>query len=132
MAGTGMMFLPPQFFTSAGAVAAGYKLFTYAAGTTTKINTYTDVDLTTPNTNPIILDSAGRCTIFLAAKSYKFVLAPSSDGDPPTSPEWTRDNQTALAGFDVNVDVEAIAGENLGALQCVYMSAGDGGRTAGR
>jgi len=127
----GLPFLPPQLFTNTGAIAAGYKLFCYAAGTTTKINTYSDVGLTTPNTNPIILDSAGRCTIFLQAASYKFVLAPPTDTDPPSSPEWTRDNQVALAGFDVNVDIPFTAGENVLANDVIYLSAGDGARTSG-
>lgn len=74
---------------------AGMKLFCYAAGTTTKQATYTDSTITVPNANPIILDASGRAYIFLNALSYKFVLAPATDTDPPTSPIWTRDNVTA-------------------------------------
>jgi len=132
VSGTVIPNVPPQFFDNNGAVAAGYKLFIYSAGTTTKINTYSDAALATPNTNPIVLDSAGRATIFLDARSYKFVLAPPTDTDPPSSPIWTRDNVLALAAFNVNVDVQGTAGEALLTNDCVYLSAGDGGRTAGR
>ena len=135
MAGTTIPFLPPQFFTAAGAVAAGCQLFCYEAGTATKLDTFTDVDLTTPNANPIVLSSAGVATIFLSPKSYKFVLAPAADTDPPTSPIWTRDNVFATAAFDVNFDVSGVAGETLSAAidpPIVYLSDGSGSLTAGR
>ena len=73
---------------SAGAVAAGYQLFSYAAGTTTKQSTYTDYNGTTANTNPIVLNAYGQSanTIWLTdGLQYKFVLAPPADTDPPTS-----------------------------------------------
>ena len=124
--------IPPQYFTNAGDVAAGHLLFSYQAGTTTKQNTYTDSALATPNANPIVLDSAGRATIFLLPASYKFVLAPPTDTDPPTSPLWTRDNIVALSSFNVNVDITGIAGVTLTTNDCCYISAGDGGNTAGR
>lgn len=71
------------------------KLFTYAAGTTNKLSTYTDSTGNTANANPIVLDSAGRTPngLWLTdGSSYKFVLAPANDTDPPTSPIWTEDN----------------------------------------
>jgi len=131
--GTVIPNLPPQFFANNGDVAAGYQLFVYSAGTSTKVNSYSDVTLATPNTNPIVLDSAGRATIFLTpGVSYKFILAPPTDTDPPTSPTWTRDNIIAVPASNVDVDVVAVAGEALSAGDCVYLSEGDGGRTAGR
>lgn len=86
--------IPPQFLDDDGDPADSYQLFTYNAGTTTKVATYTDSALTVANTNPIILDSAGRATIFLDADlgTVKFVLATPTDTDPPGSPVWTRDN----------------------------------------
>jgi len=72
---------------------AGFKLFTYAAGTTTKQNTFTDSTGATPNTNPIILDYNGSAAVFLTQELlYKFVVASPTDSDPPTSPVWTQDN----------------------------------------
>lgn len=67
-------------------------LFCYAAGTTTKQTTYLD-QAGTPNTNPIVLNYRGECSLWLdTTKTYKFVFAPSFDTDPPTMPFWTVDN----------------------------------------
>lgn len=133
MAATGTIapFPKHQLFTNAGAPAASHKLFTYAAGTTTKLSTYSDVNLSSANANPIVLDSAGRATIFLSAASYKFVLASSTDTDPPTSPIWTVDSVSATPSFNVNLDITGTAGETLVANDIVYVSDGSGGLTAG-
>lgn len=52
---------------------AGGLLYTYEAGTNTAKATYTTPDESVAHSNPIILDSAGRATIFLNG-SYKFRL----------------------------------------------------------
>lgn len=112
-------------------VAAGL-LFTYTAGTTTKQATYSDVGLTTPNANPIILDAGGRATIFLSpGSSYKFVLSPSTDTDPPTNPIRTQDNVGAIPSSSANLDISGAAGEAIAAGQVAYLSDGSGGKTAG-
>lgn len=121
-----------QYLDENGDPYAGAQLFTYEAGTSTKLATYTDVNLSSANTNPIVLDAAGRATIFLSPTSYKFILAPSDDTDPPTSPIWTVDNVSAVPGSTVDIDVTATAGEALSAGDVAYLSAGDGSRTAGR
>lgn len=82
-----------KFFTNAGAPAVGYKLFTYAAGTTTKIPSYQNQLLVSPNANPVVLDFRGECNLWVAPNvAYKYVLALPSDTDPPTNPIWTVDN----------------------------------------
>jgi hypothetical protein len=66
-----------QFFDNNGNPLAGGLIYTYAAGTTTPIATYTSSSGGTANANPIVLDSAGRtpAQIWLTAgNSYKFVL----------------------------------------------------------
>lgn len=73
-----------QFFTSTGAVLTGGKLYTYAAGTTTPVATYTTSAGNTPWTNPVVLDAAGRVPgsgeIWLTnGLIYKFVLKDSND-----------------------------------------------------
>src|SRR5688572_5615468 len=68
-----------QFMDNAGEPLSGGLLYTYAPGTTTNKTTYTDENLSVPNANPIVLDSAGRCTIFLTdGEEYKFVLQTSA------------------------------------------------------
>ena len=49
-----------QFFDNNGNPLSGGKLYTYAAGTTTPQATYASAAGSTLNTNPIILDAAGR------------------------------------------------------------------------
>lgn len=78
-------------------IAAGYKLFQYIAGSTTKANTYTDATKGTSNSNPMTLNSAGRLDqdVYID-QSMKFVLATTAAGDPPTSSVWTVDNALSL------------------------------------
>lgn len=79
-----------QFFDDNGDPLSGGKLYTYAAGTTTPATTYTTSDGGTPNTNPIILDSAGRVSqeIWLTdGVTYKFALYTSTD-----TQIWVKDN----------------------------------------
>ena len=71
-----------QFFTDDGEVLSGGKIYTYTAGTTTPTATYTSVSGTSPNANPIVLDSGGRLPedMWLSeGVTYKFVLTDSSD-----------------------------------------------------
>lgn len=49
-----------QFFSDTGVVLSGGKISTYLGGTSTPQATYTDITGSTPNSNPIILNSAGR------------------------------------------------------------------------
>ena len=49
-----------QYFSNAGVMLSGGKLFTYLAGTSTPQTTYSDITGNVPNANPIILDSNGR------------------------------------------------------------------------
>lgn len=76
-----------KFFDNNGAPLAYGQLFTYQTGTSTKQATYTDSTGNTPNTNPIILNARGECSVWLdSALVYKFVLSPPTDTDPPSSP----------------------------------------------
>lgn len=85
----------PQWVDGNGDPANGYKLFFYAAGSSTKQNTYTDSTGNTANSNPIVLNSLGQpanAIWFTEGLDYKAVLAPANDTDPPASAIWTRDN----------------------------------------
>lgn len=79
-----------QFFDTDGNPLVGGRLYTYAAGTTTPLATYTNVSGSTPHTNPIILDARGETSVWLANSSYKFVL---KDADDVTI--WTVDDITS-------------------------------------
>jgi len=71
-----------QFFDDNGVPLNGGKIYTYQAGSSTNLSTYTDNNGNIANTNPIVLDAAGRSTNeiwLLAGYSYKFVLKDSSD-----------------------------------------------------
>jgi len=76
-----------QFFDNNGNPLVAGKLYTYEAGTTTPLATYTDSTATTPNTNPIILDSRGEANVWLSATQYKFELRTAAD-----ALIWTVDN----------------------------------------
>jgi len=70
-----------QFFDNSGVILTGGLIYTYSAGTTTPAATYTSSTGSTANTNPIVLDSAGRTAseIWLTAgNNYKFVLKTSA------------------------------------------------------
>lgn len=72
-----------QLFDNNGNPLSGGKLYTYEAGTTTPLTTYTSSTGVTPHTNPIILDAAGRVPngeIWLDYfELYKFVVKTSAD-----------------------------------------------------
>lgn len=78
------------FVNGVGLPCAGCKLFSYNAGTTTPLATYTDSTGTSQNTNPIILDAAGGAQIWLGANSYKFILK-----DALSATIWSVDNVNA-------------------------------------
>lgn len=75
-----------QAFDSNGDPLSGGLLYTYEPGTTTNKATYSDKDLTTPNANPVVLDSRGEATVYLDGSTK--LLLKTSDG----TTIWTMDN----------------------------------------
>ena len=70
-----------QFFDNNGIPLSGGLLYTYQAGSSTPLATYTDINATTANANPIVLNSSGRLDneIWLTyGYNYKFVLKTSA------------------------------------------------------
>ena len=66
-----------QYFDNNGVPLAGGLIYTYQAGTSTPLATYTDNGGITANANPIVLDSAGRVPYeiwMFTGYSYKFVI----------------------------------------------------------
>jgi microcystin-dependent protein len=70
-----------QFFDNSGVPLSGGLIYTYAAGGTTPLITYTSSTGLTAHPNPIVLDSAGRVNEIWIAEgtSYKFVLKTSTN-----------------------------------------------------
>lgn len=68
-----------QFFHPiTGEPLANGKVYTYAAGTSTPKATYTDYTEDNQAPNPIELDAAGRCTMWISG-AYKFILTDEND-----------------------------------------------------
>ena len=97
-----------QFFTAGGIPLVGGKVYTYAAGTTTPLATYTTAAASTPNTNPVILDSRGEASIFFSAANYKIVVKDSLD-----STIWTQDNLAGDAAATIVANLAASTGSSL-------------------
>ena len=71
-----------QFFTDSGTVLSGGMVYTYQAGTSTPVTTYTSSSGSSINSNPIILDSAGRTPAEIwvtSGAAYKFIVKTSTD-----------------------------------------------------
>ena len=70
-----------QFFDNNGVPLSGGLIYTYQAGSSTPLVTYTDNGGTTANANPIVLDSSGRVPNeiwLLQGYSYKFIVQSST------------------------------------------------------
>lgn len=71
-----------QFFDNNGVPLAGGKIYTYQAGTSTPLATYTSSSGAAAHTNPIVLDAGGRVPggeIWNQLQLYKFVLKTSAE-----------------------------------------------------
>jgi hypothetical protein len=110
-----------QFFDANGAPLTGGLLYSYLSGTTTPVTTYTTRDGTANNTNPIVLDAAGRtpAEIWLdGGVLYKFVLKSSTyvqigsyDSIPAINDTTTINNLITVAGTNA---LTALATPTLG------------------
>jgi Pectate lyase superfamily protein/Periplasmic copper-binding protein (NosD) len=115
-----------QFFTNTGSVLTGGKLYSYAAGTTTPLPTYTSNSGGTANTNPIILDSAGRVPnsgeIWLADNTqYKFALYDATNVLIAT---WDNINgiNSNFSNYIANQEIQtATAGQTVFTLANAYV-----------
>lgn len=88
-----------QFLDANAKPLAGGKVCTFNAGTTTPAATYVDINGVILNTNPIVLDSGGFATIYLANQEYKFTVYDGSGNNLcPNSgvQQWSQDNISAF------------------------------------
>lgn len=67
-----------QYFDDDGNPLAFGHVYTYVTGSSTPATTYS-TSTGTANSNPVVLDAAGRCRIYLDALSYKFILTDAND-----------------------------------------------------
>lgn len=82
--------IPPLKFRGVdgnNAPLVGGKLYTYLAGTTTPLATFTDSSEESENTNPIVLDANGEADVYIGTGNYKFFLTDADD-----NPIYTQDN----------------------------------------
>jgi hypothetical protein len=117
-----------QFFDANGSPLVGGKVYTYAAGTTTPLETYTDASGATPNTNPVILDSRGECNLWFSnATSYKVVLESATD-----ALQWTVDNIATYGTLaSQNSNNVAITGGTITGVDLTVNVVGDVSGNAG-
>lgn len=118
---------PPQFVDANGDPYSGALLFFYAAGSSTKQDTFTDSGGGTACDNPITLNSSGYPAVsgtILApwgtvGETYKIGLAAPGSSDPPNSFIWTEDNVSPINDTTVSIDqwVSGPAPTYVGATQ---------------
>lgn len=124
-----------QFVNTSGAPLSGGLLFTYAGGTSTPLNTYTDATGSTANANPTVLTTLGTAPqgIFLAsATAYKFSLSPPGDVTN-TNPIWTVDGITASFNGTMasqNASAVAIVGGTISGVTITALTLGVSGATS--
>jgi hypothetical protein len=106
-----------QFFDNSGIPLAGGLIYSYEAGTTTPLATYTSRAGNIANTNPIVLDAAGRppSEIWLATQPYKLVLKTSTG-----VLIWTMDNITGLPAANSQAYATATAGQTVFTVGFTY------------
>jgi hypothetical protein len=104
-----------QFFDNNGVPLSGGLLYTYSAGTSTPLATYTDFSGTVANSNPIVLDSSGRIPYevwITVGFGYKFVLNDANgilirsyDNIPSNSPSAFANDSSSVSyevGYTAN------------------------------
>lgn len=75
----------PQYFLADGTVNAGGLINFYETDLTTRQDTYSDEGLSTPNSNPVVLDSSGRPTTDIwGSAAYGVVITDSLGANPRT------------------------------------------------
>lgn len=102
------------FVNASGDPCAACSLYSYVAGTTTPLPTYTDSSGTSQNTNPIVLDAAGGAQIWLGTSSYKLILKDSNG-----TTIWTVDNVNGSTSLPCStVGAIQIANSTASGLTC--------------
>jgi len=99
-----------QFFDANGVPLSGGLIYTYLAGTSTPVTTFTTPSGGTSNTNPIVLNAAGRTPAEIWVNGgvfYKFVLKSSTYVQI-----GTYDNIPAIDDITTTTNLITVAGTN--------------------
>ena len=96
-----------QILDNSGNPLNGGKVYTYEAGTTTPLASYTDQGETVQNANPVILDSAGRANIWLSTSTkYKITVTTSDDTTLYTVDDVSGAGGTVTAITTANANID--------------------------
>ena len=110
-----------QFFTEGGVPLAGGFLYTYAAGTSTPLATYTTSSGLQFNSNPVVLDSRGEASVWLGSASYKMTLMTSNSVEV-----WTVDNISSQEALNALAAFEALLAGSTGSTLVGFTQTGPG------
>ena len=108
-----------QFLDADGNPLVGGKVYTYAAGTSTPLATFTDYGGATPNANPVILNSRGEASIWFGTAAYKLELYTAA-----TVLIWTADNVSASTPVVYGTGVAAALAINVGTAGSIVVNGG--------
>lgn len=94
---TASIFIPPkvQYMDGSGNPIVGGHVYTYINHTSTPKASYTDYTATVENTNPVILDSDGRASIWLTG-AYRIRVTDADD-----DPIYTFDDVLSYTSYDL-------------------------------
>lgn len=88
-----------KFWNNSGEPLAFGFVYTYSAGTTTPVVTYTDSTAVTSNANPITLNARGECSIWITPNvAYKYVVTDSNNNTIITTDQITSSQLLTLFG----------------------------------
>ncbi len=122
------------FKTGNNAPLTGGKIYTYLAGTTTPVATYSN-DSGTTNTNPIVLDADGRANIYLDdSVAYRFILKDANDVTQKDVDNVRSGKNSIILKVQTMADLRALVGsDTINAVDMLgYYVAGDGGANSFR
>lgn len=130
--GNGSRYVAPYStaFDTTGIVSPAAKLNFYVTGTDTRLDTYSDYNLTIPNSNPVQANGAGLFpSIFLKTAAYKVVLTTSDDDEI-----WTADPVYGIGVLSQSVGYNFVTTADLLAGFPGSVTLGDGtvAQTVGR
>jgi hypothetical protein len=119
-------YIRNQYFNDSGVPLSGGLLNCYEAGSSTRKNTYSDAGGTTSNTNPVVLDAAGRAPIYMTSGAYKFVLTTSAGVII-----WTEDNvsvSSITTSVNTVTEMAALVGGSASTIRTLgRLTVNDGG-----